>query len=222
MASRAVHLDYAQTGAHARRSAVARRWLVRALLAATLLLAARFGVIAFGHARLIQSQQACLAHRPQTGQTVYDAATGISLANPGWTRFYALLSPPGSRHAATLFVGPMRRAEGPVRLVAIETTAPLPNPDGSRSTAGLSLTATVIEPGGAWHRPRLLSDRAWVVPSPDAPAATFLAGKVDRQNAAHVTILAQSGKQPLTVDAYLGEDDRVTFELRRESLGARW
>ncbi|HYE18962.1 MAG TPA: hypothetical protein VEA69_10990 [Tepidisphaeraceae bacterium] len=221
MASRAVHLDYAQTGAHARRSAVARRWLVRALVAATLLLAARFGVIAFGHARLIQSQQACLAQRPQTGQTVYDAAAGISLANADWTRFYALLSPPGSRHAATLFVGPMRRGDGPVRLVAIETTAPLPNADGSRSAAGLSLTATVIDPGGAWHRPRLLSDRAWVVPSPDAAGATFLAGRVDPKNPAHVTIPAQAGTRPCTIDAYLGADDRVVFELRDEGLARR-
>jgi len=205
----AIQLDYVKRG---RRLAM-RGWMVRAVVAAALVLAVRLGALGWDHAMLLRYQAGSLAHRAEGSEVIFDGARSVAVSD--WEKFYARFSPPGSRHAATAFVGELRREGGKARLVAVEV-----GPEQGM-VRGLRLVTTVIEPGWAWGRPRLIRDWAWVAPIErrEGQAIRVRAGVRDAQNAAHFTIAIETGGTTRIVDGYLQADDRVTLELREERVG---
>lgn len=207
-----LQLQYA--GARDGRRVGLRRWVIRAVLVGAIILAVRLGVLGWAHASLIYYQRECLAHRATGTEVIYQGTGGSSVAAADWEKFYARFSPPGSRHAATAFVGELKREGGKPRLVAVEISersGPL------EDLRGLKLITTVIEPGWAWGRPKLISDRAWIEPRWDdrnyEPPVVY-AGVRDPENQAHFTITIQRGDVKRIVDGYLQADDRVTLEVR--------
>jgi len=207
-----LQLEYA--GARDGRRVGLRRWVIRGVLAGALVLAVRPGVVGWGHGALIYYQRECMAHRATGTEVVYEGKGGRSVAAVEWEKFYARFSPPGSRHAATAFVGELQREGGKPRLVAVEISERSGPVEDLR---GLKLITTVIEPGWAWGRPKLLSDRAWIEPVLDSrndqPPVAY-AGVRDAENRAHFTITIGRGEAKRIVDGYLQADDRVTLEVR--------
>ncbi len=210
-----VQLEYAP-----RRRSLAgislRRWLTWAAIGMALILGARFAGTAWDHGRLIQAQRRCLEHRGVAGEVVMDNRAGLNVMNGDWKQFYTLFSPPGqSRNIATAFLGELQKTDAGPRLVAVEVFNSASHPRGvGRDTL---FDITVIQPGSAWSRPRLLSESQWNATLPfteDVYPFQCRAGQRDPGNPAHFTISLRDDGVEHIVDGYLRADDTVVLELR--------
>jgi hypothetical protein len=147
------------------------------------------------HLQTLSWQRRCMNESPDAREVAYEedpaAAAALVAADPqyvalrsagspvvrfsrNWEQFYALMSPPGRRPGATLFLHARRAPGGPARLVAVDAT--FPDPAGR---ASVSLNTTVIEPGSLVSRPRVVGTGGTTL-SPGAGAKLrFFSGRPD-------------------------------------------
>ena len=208
------HLDYAKSPAWHRRKS-ARRAIAAGILALILLAALKFARPAWDHVRLLHYQSRCLKHVRPAGDVVFDTGSQSDYVSHEWDRFYALFSPPGIRHDATIFVHELHRSDGTKRLVAITRARPLLT---SFRDPPIKFDVDVIKPGTLWSRPSLCHDQTWLSPflRPfiDDPRVTIFAGQPDPANPAHFTIDYQSDGKNGTIDGWLQSDDTILLEPR--------
>src|SRR5262245_23180619 len=129
-----------------RRTRTARRIVLGTILLTTVLVAWRFAPRAWYQARLLYWQRQCMNYSTPSGQIVFSAKDSVSLLAPEWSRFYGLLSPPGSPPNATIFLHEMRSPAGNRRLVEVECI-PTMMIASSGTFATLSWHARVMIPG---------------------------------------------------------------------------
>src|SRR4051812_23793610 len=103
-----------------RRTRTARRIVLGTIVLTTVLVAWRFAPRAWHQARLLYWQRQCMNHVAPSGQVVYSQKDSVALVAPEWARFYELLSPPGGRPNATLFLHELHSPSGNRRLVEVE------------------------------------------------------------------------------------------------------
>jgi hypothetical protein len=217
MADVPAQLEYAQPLRWRQRKAFRRAAFAAALLL-LILGSLKFLRPAWNHARLLHYQRRCLTHVEVPGTIVFDAANLTRKINADWERFYALFSPPGGKHGATVFLHELRRPDGVTRLVAVE--ADLPASAMPRQLllmfAPLRLDSTVIVPGGLLEQPQLQSNGSWLTPfNFSDPSGLYLhAGQIDPANPSHFTIAFDYPDHSGTIDGWLQPNDSILFELR--------
>jgi hypothetical protein len=217
MADVPAQLEYAQPLRWRQRKGFRRAVFAVALLV-LILGSLKFLRPAWNQARLLHYQRRCLAHVEAPGTIVFDAANSTRKINSDWERFYALFSPPGGKHGATVFVHELSRPDGGNRLVVVEADLPVSAMPKQLLLlfAPLRLESTVIVPGGLLEQPQLRSNGSWMTPFAFAnPSGLYLhAGQTDPANPSHFTIAFDYPDQSGTIDGWLQPDDSILIELR--------
>lgn len=223
-------VDYAPHPPPWRRRKLVRRAAFGAAAVLVLLLAYSWGPTLWAHARLLHAQRRCLAAPAPPGMVVYEddpARAAKLLASGGryvdlkgsgvpvvwfadsWDRLYALLSPPGRKPAATLFLHG-RTANGQRRLVAVDA-AWMP---GGRDV--LNLTWTLVDPGTVASRPRIIRTGSFALQPTRGTQFRFFSGQLDPRDDAHFELPYEvDGEGAGVIDGWLRSDDIVTLEVRR-------
>ena len=154
---------------------------------------------------------------------VRPAATGpaVYFAKP-WRNFYALVSPPGRKPAATLFLHRLQADGRSPRLVAVDATFVCGwggpgTPGAAAPRVGMALNASVFQPGSVLSDPRLVANSAWVAPFSTGPDSSttrfrFYAGRPDPEDPAHFTIAFEKDGRHGEIDGWLRADDSVLLE----------
>jgi hypothetical protein len=217
MADLPAQLDYAQPLRWRQRKGF-RRAVFAAALLVLIFGSLKFLRSAWEHARLMHYQRRCLSHVEAPGTVVFDAATSTRKINSDWERFYALFSPPGGKHGATVFVHELSRPDGGTRLVVVEADLPVSAMPRQLFLlfSPLRLDSTVIAPGGLLEQPQLRSNGSWLTPFGFSdPTGLYLhAGQIDPANPSHFTIAFDYPDHSGTIDGWLQPNDSILFELR--------
>lgn len=208
---------------------VFRRIALGVVAVLVLLLAIKSAPRAWQRIQVLYWQHQAMTYTAPADRVVYDDhpadAANLHKANPSlitdahgevfdfakpWDRFYRLISPPGRRLAATLFLHEMQNAEGETRLVVVEAYSST-NDQGQTSIRHYAVfRSTVFRPGDAFHPPQEELDRS--------PERVFLgitkwfAGQVDPKNPAHFTIQGVWNGIPVNLDGWLRENDQVRLD----------
>lgn len=130
-----------------------------------------------------------------------------------WDRFYSLISPPGRKQVATVFLHELSNPNGDRRLVAIE----LRSLDYSDRLSLECFEETVFEPGGLMRDPK---EKMINARDPKGSAvlryfhnAKWYAGQADPHDHSHFTIHGYRDGKPITLNGWLRKDDLVEFEF---------
>jgi hypothetical protein len=151
---------------------------------------------------LLYLQHQCLNYDAADDVIVYQSTatrTAIAKALPAWIQFYALLSPPGTNSAVTVFVHRLKNTAGDERLAVCEF-----GPD--------RLYIRSIRPGGLFHDP--VNDWAaysdWATfPGP----ATIHAGQLDPNDPSHFQVRVDGRPDACTVDGWLTPAGVMRLEI---------
>jgi hypothetical protein len=181
------------------------------MIAATLLLAAliayRFAPLAWRQARLLYWQSRCMNYSAPADRIVYSTRGSVWVIPAEWSKFYALMSPPGLHSEATVFLRERISPMGNRRLVAV---------DMLRANHGMLLpVGRVIIPGSAIASPTEYPQHRGIIPEAAVDSdSIIIAGQPDAVDASHFTIrMIENGTQ-MIFDGWLRDDDQVLLEPR--------
>jgi hypothetical protein len=183
--------------------------MILATLVLASLIAWRLAPRAWRQARLLYWQNKCMNYTAPADRVVFSSTQRLSPPDDPWTRFYSLLSPPGSQSAGTIFVGALTSPNGNRRLVAVEC---FPDP----STADwLYLSPIAVVPGSALNPPRQMIHWELLLNTPHVigPGLCY-AGQLDPQDKSHFTIRFVRDDGEMILDGWLKNNDRVLLQKR--------
>lgn len=175
---------------------------------------------AWNHARLLYYQHRCFTRVEPSSAIVFDESSSTLKTDADWERFYAIFSPPGGKHDATVFIRELRRPDGSTRLVVVEASPGLSSMPDHLVTLlfapPIRFDSTVISPGGILQQPQLCSNTSWLTPFGFVNMTKFrlYAGQVDPTNPSHFTIAFDYPDHSGTIDGWLQPNDSILFELR--------
>lgn len=197
---------------------------------------------AWRHLQILYWQRQAMGYDAPVDQIVYDdepmeasrllSAKGKMIAGSGgsallfaepWNQFYRLVSPPGPMPAATLFLHERRNSKGERRLVVVQERSILWSGLFAVSIASptpkqpVAIGGAVFVPGSAFSTPTEVgTDRPWVtVPTRSIVLPIhfrWYAGQADPRDDSHFTIRGLMDGNPITVDGWLRDDDRLEFQ----------
>lgn len=225
-------IHYAPPAARPRRRL--RLWHVVALL---ILVAAGASLWwwppAWRRGQLLYWQQQCNTYSPPPEQVVYayDWPTGPVAPVPGflpvpepWRRYYELVSPPGFKSRATLFLHRRVSPGGAERLVAVDLidVVVLGRLNGGPEATALWLSARSFKPARPHAAPvEWVGTVSLVINSRHGGGFQFYAGQSDRDDPSHFTIAYRTaGGETGAVDGWLRDDGSVVLELREPPASA--
>lgn len=135
-----------------------------------------------------------------------------------WADFYAVVSPPGARPAATVFLHERRNSRGERRLIAVTA-----HPGIFANPRGVFLDWYVLRPGTSLTRPKLLhnAESHLALERRDGDLRLF-AGQPDPKDVAHFTFDFEQFDYRGTVDGWLRDDDTLVIERRGAHLPLPW
>lgn len=226
-------IDYARALPNQKRRRAMRR--VATGLAALLItiLAIKSAPRAWRHVQILYWQQRAMTYSPPADQIVYDddpaETSRVRASNPSviagddgelfefaapWDRLYQLISPPGRRANATLFLHELTNSNGERRLVVVElrpwTTFTL---DG-KSYISWTLDCVILAPGTLSRYPHedmpSLNREYPMGALSDGRSTRWYAGQADPHDPSHFTIRTVIGGKSATVDGWF-RDDHVDF-----------
>jgi hypothetical protein len=195
-----------------------RRIILLVVLLGCGLASAKWLRAGWDHARLLYWQRKCLAYSAPADRVI-DQSGKQSVKE--WQEFYALLSPPGRKAAPVVFLGEMRTRGGRKRLVAVEVSLV-----GASTFDGVIwFDYHVIEPGGLWHRPRLVKNDfdTVVVWKSEASNVKLFAGQRDPGDPSHFKITFETHARQSSparagvIDGWLQENDTISSETRKSA-----
>lgn len=222
-------IDYAPPPPWRKRKAF-RRVVRGIVLLGVLAVAVYFAPAVWHRVMLLHAQRRCLSFTGSPDKVVYESdpdraaalmATDrqyVALRPEGhpvawfskdWDRLYALLSPPGRREAATVFMGERRAREGPRRLVVVEMYNV-----GERGSYP-DFTGAVIELGTPLSPPRvrrLIYRYLFYLPKHEK--LRLYAAQADAKDESHFTFRYEINGVSGTIDGWLQAEDRVILEVR--------
>jgi hypothetical protein len=159
-------------------------------------------------ARLVYWQNRALAYAPPPGHVVYDDAAETERRPAAWDRLRPLMFTTPSRAVATPFVGAMRSANGPPRLVAIELFDRFANTQ-VRLGGNVIARGTLVQPP-----PTVDFARGVTIAHARPERLRVWAGRVDPADPSHVTIEFEADGRLGWVDGWLNGDDELVLSVR--------
>ena len=225
-------IDYAPTLPNERRRRIIRRIALGLIALILIVLAIKSAPAAWRHVQILYWQHRAMTYTAPADKVVYDdnpaeaaklsvADHSLIIATEGeafdfpkpWELFYSLVSPPGRKPAATVFLHELVNPNGDRRLIAIALKS-LEYPNGLRLEC---FQETVFEPGGLTRNPeeKLIETR-----DPEGSAVLryqhntkWYAGQPDPHDRSHFTIRGCRDGKPVTLNGWLRNDDLVEFEF---------
>jgi len=191
---------------------------------------------AWRHVQILYWQRQAMNYAPPASKIVYDEdpveaaklraadhslITGrngevIEFAEP-WDRLYQLISPPGRRPAATLFLHERTNDKGERRLVVVELRPVWVDVD-RRQYPAWKFECTCLSPGGLFQDPRdnfLMGQGGEIGAVPIGEKNTkWYAGQTDNGDPSHFTIRGLRNGAPVSVEGWL-RDDHVVLDVRQ-------
>lgn len=225
-------VDYAPAPPNQKRRRAIRRVAVGLAALLTAILAIKSAPLAWRHVQILYWQHRAMTYTAPADQVVYDydpyrydpkGAVKLRGLNPSlavetngdlsdfaepWDRLYQLMSPPGRKPAATLFLHQRRNSLGQSRLVVLEFR---PATGTIIGVVGSQLQQALVRPGTLIRSPiEELTSLPGLPADEERPPIRWYAGQPDPRDESHFTVRGIHRGREVLVDGWLRNE---TLEL---------
>jgi hypothetical protein len=183
------------------------------MVLATLVLAGgiawRVAPRAWRQAQLLYWQNKCMNYTAPADRIAYSSDEPITFVADEWSKFYALLSPPGMRSRGTVFLHERVAPNGNRRLVAVDAIE-----FADPVFQAVFPSARVIIPGDTVRAPREALSTTFTPNFVQDLDGVIYAGQPDPTDPSHFTIRCVENGAEQVVDGWLRDDDSLLLERR--------